>query len=163
MRYTDPTLGLTIEAAVRGLLAHEDADYEEWGASGTVRVAPGANGQGVALTLSPTWGAAASGVDGLWTRQTTAGLAPPTRRAQAGQLTAEVGYGIAAFDTGLLTPYAGTVLTEGAARTYRLGTRLRMTGGPATGLSLNLEGTRLDPAGPQPVNQGLRLQAEWSF
>ena len=163
VRYTDPTLGLTIEAAVRGLLAHEDADYEEWGASGTVRLAPGPGGQGVALTLSPTWGAAASGVDGLWTRQTTAGLAPPTRRAQAGELTAEVGYGIAAFDTGLLTPYAGTVLTEGAARTYRLGTRLRMTGGPATGLSLNLEGTRQDPAGPQPVNQGLRLQAEWSF
>ena len=163
VRYTDPTLGLTIEAAVRGLLAHEDADYEEWGASGTVRLAPGANGQGVALTLSPTWGAAASGVNGLWTRQTTAGLAPPTRRAQAGQLTAEVGYGIAAFDTGLLTPYAGTVLTEGAARTYRVGTRLQVTGGPAMGLSLNLEGTRQDPAGPQPVNQGLRLQATWGF
>ena len=41
--------------------------------------------------------------------------------------------------------------------------RLRMTGGPATGLSLNLEGTRQDPVGQQPVNQGLRLQAEWSF
>ena len=33
VQYADPALGLTIEAAVRGLLAHEDSDYEEWGAS----------------------------------------------------------------------------------------------------------------------------------
>ena len=91
IRYTDPTLGLTIEGTVRGLLAHEDAAYEEWGASGNIRLAPGPGGQGLALTLAPTWGAAASGVDGLWTRQTTAGLAPTTSRAQTGQLSAEVG------------------------------------------------------------------------
>ena len=30
-------------------------------------------------------------------------------------------------------------------------------------LSLNLEGTRQDPAGQQPVNQGLRLQVGWTF
>ena len=76
VRYADPALGLTIDAAVRGLLAHEDSDYKEWGASGTVRVAPGAMGQGLSLTLAPAWGATASGVDGLWSRQTTAGLAP---------------------------------------------------------------------------------------
>ena len=164
VQYADPALGLTIDATVRGLLAHEDDDYQEWGASGTVRIAPGATGQGLSLTLAPAWGATASGVNGLWSRQTTAGLAPQgTRQTPAGRLNAEVGYGFAPFDTGLLTPYAGTVLTEGAARTYRLGTRLRMTGGPATGLSLNLEGTRQDPVGQQPPNQGLRLQATWGF
>ena len=31
---TDPVLGLTLDAKVRGLAAHEDADYAEWGASG---------------------------------------------------------------------------------------------------------------------------------
>ena len=164
VQYADPTLGLTLEAAVRGLLAHEDRDYQEWGASGALRIDPGADGQGLALTLAPTWGAASSGVDGLWSRQTTAGLAPQgTRQTPAGRLTAEVGYGVALFDTGLLTPYAGTVLSDGAARTYRLGTRLRLTGGWATGLELNLEGTRQEPAGQQPVNQGLRLQATWRF
>ena len=126
VQYADPALGLTIDAAVRGLLAHEDSDYQEWGASGTVRVAPGAMGQGLSLTLAPAWGATASGVDGLWSRQTTAGLAPNTRRALAGRLNAEVGYGFAPFDTGLLTPYAGTVLSDGAARTYRVGTRLQL-------------------------------------
>ena len=59
MQYAHPALGLTIEAAVRGLLAHEDSDYEEWGASGTVRLAPGVSGRGLSLTLAPTWGAAA--------------------------------------------------------------------------------------------------------
>ncbi len=86
VRYADPALGLTIDAAVRGLLAHEDDDYQEWGASGSLRLAPGAGGQGLALTLAPTWGAASSGVNGLWSRQTTAGLAPEgTRQTSAGQ------------------------------------------------------------------------------
>ena len=163
VRYADPALGLTIDAAVRGLLAHEDRDYQEWGASGTVRIDPGAGGQGLALTLAPTWGAASSGVEGLWSRQTTAGLAPNTRRTQAGRLNAEVGYGFAPFDTGLLTPYAGTVLSEGAARTYRVGGRLQMRGGWATGLTLSLEGQRQEPAGQQPATQGLRLQVGWGF
>ena len=167
VQYTDPALGLTIEAAVRGLLAHEDRDYEEWGASGTVRIDPGAGGQGqgLALTLSPAWGATASGVDGLWSRQTTAGLAPQgNRAAPVGRLNAEIGYGVAApFGTGLLTPYAGTVLSDGAARTYRVGTRVQLGGRGTTGLTLNLEGTRQEPAGQQPPNQGLRLQATWGF
>ena len=164
MQYADPALGLTIDAAVRGLLAHEDDDYQEWGASGTVRIDPGATGHGLSLTLAPAWGATASGVDGLWSRQTTAGLAPQgTRQTPAGRLTAEVGYGFAPFDTGLLTPYAGTVLSEGAARTYRVGGRLQLTGRGTTGLTLSLEGTRQEPAGQQPANQGLRLQATWGF
>ena len=85
VQYADPTLGLTIEAAVRGLLAHEDSDYGEWGASGSVRLAPGPDGQGLALTLAPAWGATSGGVDGLWSRQTTAGRPPkaPGRPQQA--------------------------------------------------------------------------------
>ena len=142
VQYADPALGLTIDATVRGLLAHEDDAYQEWGASGTVRLNPGATGQGLSLTLAPAWGATASGVDGLWSRQTTAGLAPQgTRQTPAGRLNAEVGYGFAPFGTGLLTPYAGTVLSEGAARTYRVGGRLQMPGRGTTGLQVSLEGT----------------------
>ena len=164
VQYTDPRLGLTVDAQVRGLLAHEDADYQEWGASGTVRLAPGAGGQGLSLTLAPTWGAVASGVDGLWSRQTTQGLAPTTQQAGTGRLAADVGYGLPApFGTGLLTPYVGTVLTDGADRTYRVGTRVQLTSRRATGLTVSLEGTRQEPAGPQPVNQGLQFQATWGF
>ena len=157
VQYADPGLGLTIDGAVRALLAHEDDDYQEWGAWGTIRVEPGAAGQGLSLTLSPTWGAAASGVDGLWSRQTTAGLAPQgTRQATAGRLTAEAGYGLRLFDTGVLTPYAGTVLSDGADRVWRVGSRWR--GG--TGLDVTVEGVHQASAGQPPVT-GLRLQATW--
>ena len=165
VQYADPTLGLTVEGTVRALLAHEDSEYQEWGASGTIRLAPGPTGHGLSLTVAPTWGAAASGVDGLWTRQTTEGLAPATRQAQSGRLAADMGYGLPApFDSGLLTPYAGTVVVaDGQTRTYRLGTRLQMPGQGTTGLTVNLEGTRQEPGRSQPVNQGVRLQVGWSF
>ena len=164
VQYADPRLGLTVDAQVRGLVAHEDTDYQEWGASGTLRLAP-ATGHGLSLTLAPTWGAAASGVEGLWSRQTTQGLAPQgTPRAQAGRLAADVGYGFPApIGTGLLTPYVGTVLADGADRTYRVGTRLQVTGAGFRSLTVNLEGTRQEPAGTQPVTQGLRLDLTWGF
>ena len=161
VQYADPTLGLTIEAAVRGLLTHEDSDYKEWGASGTIRIAPDPNGQGLSLTLAPTWGAASSGIESLWSRQTTAGLAPQgTRPRPTTSLNAEMGYGVAApFGTGLLTPYAGALLSDGTAHSYRLGTRWTS----ASGLTLNVEGTRQDQAGQQPPTQGLQFQVTWGF
>ena len=164
VQYAHPSLGLTLEGTVRGLLAHEDEDYREWGASGKVRLAPRANSQGLELTLAPAWGAARSGVEGLWSRETTQGLAPRKNRSKAGRLTTNVGYGMPApFGTGLLTPYVGTVLAEGRTRTYRIGTRLRVDTRRATGLTLHLEGRRQAPTGKQPVNQGLRFQATWTF
>ena len=161
VQYADPNLGLTIEAAVRGLLTHEDSDYKEWGASGTIRIAPDPNGQGLSLTLSPTWGASSSGIESLWSRQTTAGLAPQgTRQSPTARLNAEIGYGLPApLGPGLLTPYAGTVLTDGQAHSYRLGTRWTSV----SGLTLNVEGTRQDQAGQQPPTQGLQFQATWGF
>ena len=161
VQYADPRLGLTVDGTVRGLVAHEASEYDEWGASANVRLAPGMNGQGLSLTLSPTWGAASSGIDGLWSRQTTVGLAPQGNRAvPTGRLNAEIGYGVAApFSPGLLTPYAGTVLTDGAARTYRLGTRWTTL----SGLTLNLEAQRQESPGQQPPNQALHLQIGWGF
>ena len=159
VQYADPTLGLTIEAAVRGLLTHEDSDYKEWGASGTIRLAPDPNGQGLSLTLAPTWGAASSGIESLWSRQTTAGLAQTTGPRPTTSLNAEMGYGVAApFGTGLLTPYAGALLSDGPAHSYRLGTRWTS----ASGLTLNVEGTRQAQAG-QPPTQGLQFQVTWGF
>ncbi len=162
--YADPGLGLTVEGTVRGLLAHEDSEYQEWGASGTIRLAPGAAGQGLALTVAPSWGVTASGVDGLWTRQTTQGLVPAGNQpTPGGRVQADVGYGVPAFGTGLVTPYAGTMLGDGAVRRYRVGTRVQVPGPGATGLTLDLAGTRQEPTGSQPVNQGVRVQVGWNF
>ena len=64
-----------------------------------------------------------------------------------------------------MTPYAGTVLADGPDRTYRMGARVHLPGGRAAGLTLTLtlEGLRQEAAGPQPVNQGLHVQATWGF
>ena len=88
--------GITIEGAVRTLIAHEENGYEEWGASGSVRFDPGPSGRGLLLTLAPTFGAASSGVERLWSLSDTRWLAGDAD-FEAGRrlgLEAEVGYGV---------------------------------------------------------------------
>ena len=164
VQYADPAMGLTIEAAVRGLLAHEDRDYEEWGASGTVRLDPGASGRGLSLTLAPTWGAASSGVDGLWSRQTTAGLAPSgTRRAQAGRLNAQVGYGLWLPSTGgLVTPFTGVSVTDGDGWRTRAGLLFVRPDTWGGGLRLELAGESSTTAVGQ-SEQTIGLQLHFTF
>ena len=58
--------GFSIEGSARTLVAHEADGYDEWGASGSIRINPGASGSGLSLTVAPTWGAAGSNVEGLW-------------------------------------------------------------------------------------------------
>ena len=64
--YSDPRLGMTVEAKARGLLTHDDSDYTEWGASGSVRIDPGASDRDLALTLTPAWGSDTGGAERLW-------------------------------------------------------------------------------------------------
>ena len=68
--------GFSIEGSVRKLVAHKESGYEEWGASGSVRIDPGASGRGLSLTLRPTFGAASSGVEQLWSHRDATGLTP---------------------------------------------------------------------------------------
>ena len=48
--------GLTLEASLRKLVAHEESSHEEWGASAALRVDPGQSGRGLNLSIFPTWG-----------------------------------------------------------------------------------------------------------
>ena len=73
LSYTDPATGITVEGKARGLVAHEDTDYAEWGASGSVRIEPGASGRGLSLTLAPSWGADTGGAERLWSVERCAG------------------------------------------------------------------------------------------
>ena len=118
--------GVSVEGAVRGLLAHEDEGYREWGASGSVRIDPGASGRGLSLTLSPAWGAASSGTERLWGLRDASGLAANDAFDPEHRLDAEVGYGFAVFDErAVATPYAGWS-QAGERETLRLGQRLRL-------------------------------------
>ena len=100
--------GVAVEASVRGLVAHEEAGYEEWGASGSVRIDPGASGRGLSLTLRPTWGAASSGTERLWGLRDASGLGASEAFEPERRLDAELGYGLSVLGgRGVATPYAG--------------------------------------------------------
>ena len=123
VRYADVASGLSIEASARTLLAHEETGYEEWGASASVQLDPGASGRGLSFTLSPAVGVASSGVERLWSLPDARGVAPVAEAFEASRsLEARVGYGLGAFGgRGLTTPYAGLSLADGGGRTWRAG------------------------------------------
>ena len=156
VRYANPALGLTAQAKARTLIAHEDSDYREWGASGSVRIDPGASGRGLSLTLAPAWGAASGGADRLWSLRDARQFAVNDAFDPAGRLDAEAGYGFGAFGgRGLMTPYAGLALSETGARAWRTG--VRWTLGPA--VAFGVEGTRSEPANDDAPEHGLAFRA----
>ena len=120
IRYTTPRM--TVEASAHSLFGHQRRDYEEWGASGSIRIAPDASGRGVSLTVAPSWGMVASGTDRLWATPDTRHLAPNRDLEPGGRLEAEIGYGVGmSGGHGVLTPYTGLSLSNDGERTYRLG------------------------------------------
>ena len=156
LRYADAALGLTVEAAGRYLLAHEDAAYKEWGASVSVRVDPGASGHGLTLSVTPSWGAdAAGGAERLWSVRDARGLAGQGFDT-AMRLRAEVGYGLSAFrGRGAAMPFAGVSTTVGG-RDWRAGAR--WTRGRA--LEMSLEAVRRESAGAAPEH-GIEFRLAW--
>ena len=154
--------GLSIEASLRALVAHEEQDYREWGASGALRFDPGQQGRGLTAAIVPTWGTAASGISRLWDQSTAAGLAPDSPLAQAaaeGRLEAELGYGLLTLKgRALLTPYARVALVESADQAWHLGTRLAL----AESLNLSVEASRRQRAGDVPAHElALRAVLGW--
>ena len=149
---------LTIEGQVRGLVAHEEDGYREWGASGAIRVQPSASGRGLSLALAPVWGEATSGAERLWSARDAREFDPSRAFEPEGRLEAEMGYGLLVPHTrGLLTPYAGLTLAGGGSQTVRTGARWDL----APGAALGLEGTR--PGGDRDYASAveLRLQVTW--
>ena len=154
--YTDPQTGLTVDAKARGLIAHEDADYREWGASGSVRIDPGASGRGLSLTLTPAWGADTGGAERLWSVRDARGLAANEEFDPAGRFDAEAGYGLGAFgDRGVMTPYAGLARSQGGDRAWRSGVRWAL--GPD--IAFGLEGTRSESANDDAPEHGVAFRA----
>ena len=134
---------MTIEGQVRALVAHEASGYEEWGASGAIRVAPSASGRGLTVSIAPVWGNAGSASERLWSARNAGELGAGQEFEATARLETELGYGIVVPGThGIVTPYAGLSLSEGSSRTYRAGTRWNL----AEGAVLGFEGTRQDGA-----------------
>ena len=156
LRYADPESGLTVEASVRTLVAHEASGYEEWGASGSVRLDPGASGRGLSLTLRPAWGAATGGAGRLWGFRDARAFAANEELDAQGRLDTEIAYGFGAFGgRGLATPYAGFGLSQDGHRIWRAGARWSL--GPV--LAMSLDGTRREPVNDDAPEHGLKLGA----
>ena len=148
--------GITIEGKVRTLVAHDDSAYEEWGASGAIRIDPGTAGRGLLLTIAPTWGNAASEAEQLWSAGDASVLARNDDFKAESRLEGEVGYGVGGpRGMGLLTPYTGLTLSDGGARTWRAGARWKLS----NTTSLSLEGMREERGGDEGPSDALMLRA----
>ena len=168
LSYADQATGLSVEANVRTLIAHEDSNYREWGASGAVRLAPGARGRGLSFGLAPTWGAPSSGVERLWSARDARRLAPGGEFEPETRLEGEMGYGIAQLgDRFTGTPNVGFGLTGAGARDYRTGWRLTSALEGDPGFEVHLDATRKEPANRNgaraPVEHGVMLRGAIRF
>ena len=122
IRYADTERGLTIEGAVRGFFAQEEDKHEEWGVRGSIRVDPGASGQGFSFTLSPVWGTASSGVDRLWSLRDLADFTNNDNVDPTGRILTEMGYGFSIPSMrGLLTPFAALNFADDDSLQSRVG------------------------------------------
>ena len=155
LSWTDPARGLTVEAEGRALLVH-DSDVEEWGASGSMRLDPDADGLGLSFRLLPSWGASGSGVARLWDEGVAAGLVDGG--GDGARLETDLGYGLPALGGhGTATPYAGFGLAQGGERAMRVGVRLDL----GTGFDLGLEVERRENAADAGHGVGLDLRIGW--
>jgi len=161
--YTDAGRGLTMGIRARGLVGHS-ADYDDWGVSVRARLASGADGQGLSLTVAPAYGNTDGGAQGMWDNGlfTAAGDASgdsgtATDRKLRARMAITAGFGLRAFTaTGLLTPHAGMTFANDANK-YRLGLEWKH----ANRITFDLTGERT--TGDATTTDSITLKGEVKF
>ena len=139
--FADAARGLMAQVMVRGLVAHEAADFRDWRVSGSLRFDPTpSSALGPAVALTPSWGGSSSGgVAALLGRETLAGLSA-NDAAASGRLDAEAAYGLAVFGGRAMgTPYLRVGQSE-VFREVSMGCRLELL--RWEGLEMGIEGTQ---------------------
>ena len=157
LRYSAPNVA--VELRGRWLAAHSEEGAEEQGVSLTARYGPGADGQGLFFALSPRWGAATGGAQALW-REDLPVLSTASVE-DSGAMDAQVGYGFALPQGGVLTPFAEVGLAGADSRRLRLGTRYAAA---VTGLDMAVElaGERRE-SGDAAAEYALQLDVDLRF
>ena len=121
LRYRDLPQGLTIEGYGRRLVVHAGT-VRESGFGAVLRVDPGKSGLGPSLSLTPAWGATASGVHQLWEHGANAFSMYDT---PGGRMNAQFAYGFPALEgAGLLTPFGALSFAGERGRGFGLGATL---------------------------------------
>ena len=146
----------SIEGQFRALVAHEASGYEEWGASGAIRMNPSASGRGLTLSIAPVWGQAGSQADSLWYARDARDFEPGGEFEARSRIETELGYGIGVPGSrGVVTPYTGLSFGEGE-RSVRAGTRWSLGDGAVMGL----EGTRHQGSDGEPGSSAIEFRTE---
>ena len=128
---------LSVEVTARGLVAHQDTEYEEWGFSGSIAYTPSEDGHGLSMRLGSAWGATQSGVQSLWNQPNASGLARNAAFEAAQRFEAELGYGIAGRGrNSLWVPFIAAQAADGGGQLLRMG--LKLTSGPNLEAGLEL-------------------------
>ena len=145
--YAHTKLGLGIEARGRYLLAHQKSAFDEWGASLTLRLDPGADKRGLWLALAPVWGAEASQVEQLWGSAEVlraGGETDTTPSLSPAQVEFDVGYGLVTHEgLGLLKTSGGLSMMGPHSHGIRLGGRIELS----EWVDLSVEGERTTQGG----------------
>ena len=144
--------GLTLSGQGRLLTL---ADYDEWGLSGALRLAPGQGGRGLSFNLSPSYGRDSSGIEQLW--QQGASAVSSTEQTAQLRIDSEVGYGLWLLG-GTVRPYLGASLQEGGSRAQRLGISFELS----HGVKLELKSSRHERANAN-ADHRIELQWHWSW
>ena len=157
--FADPARGLDMALRVHGIAAHAGDGYREWGVSGSLRLAPGAAGRGLSMSLTPSYGADPGGSERLWALPDAHALAANGDAPASSRLDTELGYGLPVFGGGFTgTPNVGLGLSD-TARDYRLGWRLTPAAGGDPGFELSLDATRRESAQDGDTEHGVMLRS----
>ena len=161
--FADPSRGLDMALRVHGIAAHAGDGYREWGVSGSLKLAPGAAGRGLSMSLTPSYGADPGGSERLWALPDAHALAANGDAPASSRLDTELGYGLPVFGGGFTgTPNVGLGLSD-TAREVRLGWRLTPAAGGDTGFELSLDAMRRESAEDGDAEHGVMLRARTSW
>ena len=123
--YSNKSLGLRMQAGVRGLMSDEAMAFDQWGASGVVAFDPDPSSPlGASFNVSPSWGIApvsgfgsSQNMGGMRQREplprSVTGMSRPNLYGQPMRIEGEMGYGFSASGgKGVATPYAGVAFSD---------------------------------------------------
>ena len=126
---------ISINGRVRTLITHDASGYDEWGASGAIRINPSPSGRGLTVSIAPEWGRSASAADQLWSGADATTVTNGAQFEPTSRIVMNVGYGFGVGEgRGLLTPYTGMTFGEQGSRTVRGGAKWQLGADFAVGI-----------------------------
>lgn len=157
--------GVDVQARGHVLLAHEESEFGQWGAGLTVNFDWGTPGEGLFFAFAPTWGAPATGAEGMWSSTRAAQAMLTTGNAELGMnLDSRVGYGLnLPSGQGTLTLFSEMGQPHGGPAHLRLGTQLGRFRTNGSRLDLELYGERISPILEEDPAYGILLNARGRF